>query len=91
MEFDRALLSEKDLIEITNCIENQGYDPQDFRFSTQRVHAYRDGKLDPKAIIYVCRLSTGVEISYYLGGEGELVSDLCIDLQIGEFEGKSQE
>jgi len=60
MEFDRTLLTEKYLIEVIKCIEAHNVELDDFEFSTQRTNSYQQGKLEPKAVVYVCRLSTGI-------------------------------
>lgn len=57
MEFDRTLLTERYLINVIKCIEDQGLDLDDFEFSTQRTNSYEKGKLNLKAVAYVCSLN----------------------------------
>ena len=86
MEFDRTLLTENYLVAVINCIENHGYDVADFEFSTQRTHSYTKGVLDPKAIVYVCRISTGIEMNYVLGEGPDFSGLFCDDLIKGTFD-----
>ncbi len=86
MEFDRTLLTDNYLVAVIECIESQGHSIDDFEFSTQRTHGYTKGALDPKAIVYVCRLSSGVEMSYVLGQDPDFSSQFCKDLQEGMFD-----
>ena len=86
MDFDRTLLTDNYLIAVVNCIENHGYEIEDFEFSTQRTHSYKKGVLDPKAIVYVCRISTGVEMNYVLGEDCDFSNEFCMDLNKGLFD-----
>jgi len=86
MEFDQTLLTQRYLIDVITCIEKHGYDVEDFEFSTQRTNSYKQGNLDPKAIVYAHRVSTGVEISYILGDYPDFSTEFCDDLQAGLFE-----
>ncbi len=87
MDFDRTLLTDNYLIAVVKCIENYGYNAGDFEFSTQRTHGYKKGALDPKAIVYVCRISTGIEMNYVLGEESDFSNQFCDDLKSGVFDG----
>ncbi len=86
MEFDQTLLTQRYLIDVITCIEKHGLDVDDFEFSTQRTQSYKHGNLDPKAVVYAHRLSTGVEISYILGGDPDFSMEFSDDLQAGLFE-----
>ena len=86
MEFDRTLVSENELLGINECMQKHGYSAKDFRFSTQRIHGYENGVLHPKAIVYVCRLSSNIEVSYELGNGDKFSSKFCIDLQTGKYD-----
>ena len=86
MEFDRTLLTNNYLVAVINCIENHGYSIDDFEFSTQRTHSYTKGNLDPKAIVYVFRISTGIEMNYVLGEELDFSNQFCEDLSKGVFD-----
>lgn len=86
MKFDRTLLNDKHLIDIITYIKKHGYDLKDFEFSTQRTHSYKQGTLNPKAVIYVSRISTGVEISYVLGNDPDFSMAFWDDLKAGIFE-----
>lgn len=85
MEFDRTLLTTNYLVAVIECIEDQGYNLEDFEFSTQRTLGYKKGKIDPKAIVYACRISTGIEISYVLGEGPDFSNQFCDDLAEGKF------
>ena len=86
MEFDQALLTQKYLINVITCIEKHGLEVEDFEFSTQRINSYKQGCLDPKAIVYAHRVSTGVEISYILDEGCDFSVEFADDLQAGLFE-----
>ncbi len=86
MEFDRTLLTDNHLIAVVNCIERNGYAVDDFEFSTQRNHGYSEGKLDPKAIVYVFCISTGIEMNYVLGDEQDFSIAFCDDLKQGIYD-----
>ena len=86
MEFDRTLLTQNYLIDVITCIEKHGLDAEDFEFSTQRTQSYKQGILDPKAIVYAHRVSTGVEISYILGEDIDFSTAFADDLQAGFFD-----
>lgn len=83
MEFDRTLLTENYLYDVIMSIEEYGLDLDDFEFYTQRTHSYKMGKLDPTAIIYVHRISTGIEISYIVGKESKFSMEFADDLKAG--------
>jgi len=85
MEFDQTLLTQNHLINVITCIEKHGLDVDDFEFSTQRTQGYLHGYLDPKAVVYAHRLSTGVEISYVLGGDPDFSTEFADDLHAGLF------
>ena len=86
MEFDRTLLTERYLINVVKCIEDQGLDLDDFEFSTQRTNSYEKGILNPKAVVYVCRLSTGIEMTYLLSEELNFSDTFCQDLKMGVYD-----
>lgn len=86
MEFDRTLLTKNHLIDVISCIEKHGYDLEDFEFSTQRTQSYKQGILDPKAVIYAYRISTGIEISYIFGDDPNFSTAFADDLRAGFFE-----
>ena len=86
MEFDRTLLTEKYLINVIKCIEDQELELDDFEFSTQRTNSYIQGKLDPKAVVYVCRLSTGIEMTYLLSDDQDFSNVFCQDLKMGVYD-----
>jgi len=86
MEFDRTLLTENYLIAVISCIEEHGHTVEDFEFTTQRTQGYKKGVLDPKNIVYVGRISSGVEKSYVLGEDASFSDDFCDDLKSGFFE-----
>jgi len=41
MKFDQTLLNETHLLPVVTCIEQLGYEVDDFEFSTQRSHDYK--------------------------------------------------
>ena len=86
MEFDRTLLTDNYLIAIVTCIEKHGYSVEDFEFSTQRTRSYKQGILDPKAVVYASRISTGIEKSYVLEDKVKFSDAFCSDLTSGFFE-----
>jgi len=86
MDFDRTLLTDNFLIAIVTCIEKHGYSIDDFEFSTQRTLSYKQGMLDPKAVVYASRISTGVEKSYILEDKVNFSDAFCADLTSGFFE-----
>lgn len=86
MDFDRTLLTDNFLIAIITCIEKHGFSIDDFEFSTQRTQGYKQGILDPKAVVYALRISTGVEKSYVLEGQVKFSDEFCADLTSGFFE-----
>ena len=86
MEFDRTVLTDNYLVSVIECIEKHGYSLDDFEFFTQRTQAYSQGKLDPKSIVYVYRISTGIEINYVLGKDLDFSKSFCEDLKSGEFD-----
>lgn len=86
MEFDRTLLTDNYLVAVIECIEKYGLDLDDFEFSTQRTQSYKKGVHDPKAVVYASRISTGIEISYILGGKPDFSTAFCKDLRSGLFE-----
>ncbi|QMU60877.1 MAG: hypothetical protein GKR92_03875 [Gammaproteobacteria bacterium] len=85
MDFDRTLLTDNFLIAIITCIEEHGYNVDDFEFSTQRTQSYKQGILDPTAVVYASRISTGVEKSYVLEGQVKFSDAFCADLTTGFF------
>ena len=86
MEFDRTLLTDNYLIDVILCVEQNGFDLEDFEFSTQRSHSYKKGNLDLKAVVYACRISTGIEIRYILGDDPDFSTAFASDLKAGLFE-----
>ena len=86
MEFDRTLLTDNYLVDVIECIEKYGYNLEDFEFSTQRTLAYKKGKIDPKAIVYAFRISTGIEMNYVLGEDPGFSIQFCNDLKSGTFD-----
>ncbi len=86
MDFDRTLLTDNFLIAVVDCIEQHGYELEDFEFSTQRTQGYKKGILNPKDIVYASRISTGVEKSYILDENTNFSNEFCDDLQSGFFE-----
>lgn len=86
MEFDRTLLTENYLVAVIQCIEKYGYNLDDFEFSTQRTQSYKQGILDPKAVVYASRISSGIEISYVIGDKPDFSTAFCADLKSGLFE-----
>lgn len=77
---NRTLITENYLHFVIDCIKRNGYDLKDFEISTERVQGYTKGKLSPKAIIYVYRISTEIEKNYVLEGELSFSDALCEDL-----------
>ena len=86
MEFDRTLLTDNYLIAVVDCIEQHGYELEDFEFSTQRTQGYKKGILNPKDIVYASRISSGVEKSYILDENRNFSNEFCSDLESGFFE-----
>lgn len=86
LEFDRTLLTENHLYDVIMSIEKHGFDLDDFEFYTQRTHSYKKGTLDPKAVIYIHRISTGIEISYIVGEEPKFSAAFADDLKSGFYE-----
>ncbi|MEM7401697.1 MAG: hypothetical protein AAF304_07090 [Pseudomonadota bacterium] len=62
-------------------MEKNGYDIKDFEISTERVQGYTKGKLSPKAIIYVFRISTKIEKNYVLDNDPSFSTAFCNDLE----------
>ena len=86
MEFDRTLLTDNYLIAVVDCIEQHGYELEDFEFSTQRTQGYKKGILNPKDIVYASRISSGVEKSYILDEDTNFSNEFCSDLESGFYE-----
>lgn len=63
--YDRTLITINYLHLVIDCIENNGYDLKDFEISTERIQSYTKGKLNPKSIIYVYRISSEIEKTTY--------------------------
>lgn len=78
--YDRTLITKNYLHSVIDCIENNGYDLKDFEISTERVQSYTKGKLNPKSIIYVYRISSEIEKNYVLEGGISFSDKLCEDL-----------
>ena len=78
---DRTLIRKNYLESVITCMEKNGYDIHDFEITTERVQGYTDGRLDPKAIIYVFRISTGIEVNYTLDGKPNFSDAFCTDLK----------
>ena len=83
---NRTLITKNYLHSVIDCIEANGYDLKDFEISTERVQGYKNGRLNPKAIIYVFRLSTEIEKNYVLEGEISFSDALCKDLESQVFD-----
>lgn len=83
---DRTLITKNYLESVLTCMETKGYDIHDFEITTERVQGYTNGRLDPKAIIYVFRKSTGIEINYPLDGKPNFSEALCTDLKKRTFD-----
>ena len=83
---NRTLITKNYLYSIIECIEGNKYDLKDFEISTERVQGYKNGRLNPKAIIYVFRISTGIEKSYVLKGKISFSDALCNDLKMRVFD-----
>ncbi len=83
---DRTLITKNYLHSVIDCIEDNGYDLKDFEISTERVQGYTKGKLSPKAIIYVFRISTKIEKNYELEGKVSFSKALCKDLESQVFD-----
>ncbi len=81
MSFDLNLLTENYILKVVRCMERHGYDVDDFEFSTQRIHGFIESKFEPKAIVYVYRVSTKTEKSYVLGEEPDFDVLFCADLE----------
>ena len=85
-DFDRTLLTENHLINVITSIEKHGYDLDDFKFSTQRTQSYKQGILDPTAVVYAYRISASIEISYIVGEDPDFSKAFADDLKAGFFE-----
>ena len=85
-DFDRTLITENHLINIITALEDYMYDLDDFKFSTQRTQSYKQGILEPSAIVYACRISTGIEISYIVGGNPDFPNAFSEDLKAGFYD-----
>lgn len=85
-EFDRTLITENHLINIITSLEENKYDLDDFKFSTQRTQSYKRGIIDPSAIVYAYRISSGIEISYVIGGNPDFSKAFAEDLKAGFFD-----
>ena len=83
---DKTLIAKNHLGSVISCMKAKGYDIQDFEISTERVQGYTDGRLDAKAIIYVFRISTGIEINYALNGNPNFSDAFCTDLKNRTFD-----
>lgn len=83
---DRTLIRKNYLESVITCMEKKGYDMHDFEISTERVQGYTNGRLDPKSIIYVFRISTGIEINYALDGKPNFSEAFCTDLKERTFD-----
>ena len=78
---NRTLITKNYLYSVIGCIEDYGYDLTDFEISTERVQGYKNGRLHPKAIIYVYRISTEIEKNYILEGKISFPNAFCYDLK----------
>lgn len=83
---DRTLITKNYLGLVLTCLESQGYDFSDFEISTERVQSYTAGQPTPKSILYVFRISTGVEKNYELGANTEYLDTLSKDLKTRMFD-----
>jgi hypothetical protein len=83
---NRTLITKNYLGPVITCMEKKGYEIHDFEISTERVQSYTDGHLDPKSIIYVFRISTGIEINYALDGKPNFSEAFCTDLKKRTFD-----
>lgn len=77
----RTLITKNYLHSVIVCMEKEGYSLSDFEITTEKVRGYHKGHLSPKAIIYVFRISTGIEKNYVLEGETSFSVALCKDLK----------
>ncbi len=78
---NRTLITKNYLHNVILCMKSEGYSLNDFEISTEKVRGYEKGHLSPKAIIYVFRISTGIEKNYVLEGETSFSDALCEDLK----------
>jgi len=83
---DRTLITKNYLGSVLTRMESKGYDFRDFEISTERVQSYTKGKLDPKSILYVYRISSGIEKSYILDKNSNYLDALCEDLKARTFD-----
>ena len=83
---DRTLITKNYLGLVISCMEKKGYDFQKFEISQERVQSYKDGQPDPKFILYVFRISSGVEKSYILDNNSNYLDALCEDLKARTFD-----
>ena len=63
---DRTLITKNYLGLVITCLESKGCDFNDFEISTERVQSYTAGQPTPTAILYVLRVSSGVEMNCVL-------------------------
>ncbi len=83
---DRTLITKNYLGLVIAVMEKKGYDYRDFEISTERVHSYSQGQPDPKYILYVFRVSTGVEKNYLLDNDSNFLDALSKDLKARTFD-----
>lgn len=83
---NKTLIAKNHLSSVITCMKAKGYDINDFEISTERVQGYKNGQLDAKAIIYVFRISTGIEINYALNGNPDFSDAFCTDLKKRTFD-----
>lgn len=83
---DRTLITKNYLGLVIACMESKGYDFSDFEISTERFQSYTEGQPAPKAILYVFRVSSGVEKNYVLDENSEFLDALCKDLKAKTFD-----
>lgn len=83
---DIALITKNYLGSVINCIEKKGYTFQEFEISQEHVQSYKNGRPDPKIILYLYRKSSGVEKSYILDNNSNYLDALCKDLKTRTFD-----
>jgi hypothetical protein len=83
---DRALITKNYLGLVINCLEEEGYDFQDFEISSERVNSYTHGLPDPKLILYIFRVSSNIEKNYVVEEDSYFLSTLSEDLKSRTFD-----
>jgi hypothetical protein len=83
---DRTLITKNYLGLVITCLESKGCDFNDFEISTERVQSYTAGQPTPTAILYVLRVSSGVEMNCVLDENSGFLDALCKDLKARTFD-----